>query len=178
MTEGAMVCEKHPHRETSLRCNRCDKPICSECAVLTPVGYRCKECVRTQQSGFDTTRSADFPIAFVVSLVGAGVGIYLLRFLGFWGLFLAPVIGGGLAEVLRKVISNRRSRRLSLVASIGGVVGVLPHIIPIVFTLLQGLLIGVGLADLGGFAISAIWPIAFGFLIISTLNYRIRGIRV
>lgn len=178
MTEGALVCEKHPHRETLLRCNRCEKPICSECAVLTPVGYRCKECVRTQQSGFDTTRSFDYPIAFVVSLVGVGVGVYLLRFLGFWGIFLAPVIGGGLAEVLRKVISNRRSRSLPLIVSIGGVVGVLPHIIPIVFTLFPWLLSGLGLAALGGIAISAVWPIAFGFLIISTLNYRIRGIRV
>ncbi len=178
MTEGALVCEKHPHRETSLRCNRCDKPICSECAALTPVGYRCKECVRAQQSGFDTIRSVDYPIAFVVSLVGVGVGIYLLRFLGFWGLFLAPVIGGGLAEVLRKVISNRRSRRLPLVASIGGVVGVLPHLIPIVFTLFLGLFSGLGIAYFGRIAISALWPIAFGFLIISTLNYRIRGIRL
>jgi hypothetical protein len=114
----------------------------------------------------------------VVSLAGVGVGIYLLRFLGFWGLFLAPAIGGGLAEVLRKVISNRRSRRLPLIASIGGFVGVLPHIIPIVFTLFPGLFSGLGLADLGGIAFSAIWPIAFGFLIISTLNYRIRGIRL
>jgi hypothetical protein len=114
----------------------------------------------------------------VVSLVGVGVGIYLLRFLGFWGLFLAPVIGGGLAEVLRKVISNRRSMRLPLVASIGGVVGALPHIIPIVIPLFQALLNGLGLADLGRIALSALWPIAFGFLIISTLNYRIRGIRL
>ncbi len=40
------TCANHPERETGLRCNRCGKPICSQCAVQTPVGYRCRECVR------------------------------------------------------------------------------------------------------------------------------------
>jgi hypothetical protein len=178
MTEGALVCEKHPHRETSLRCNRCEKPICSECAVLTPVGYRCQECVRTQQSGFDTIRSFDYPIAFVVALVGVGIGIYLLSFLGFWGFFLAPVIGGGLAEVLRKLISNRRSQRLPMVAMIGGAIGVLPHLFPILVSIFLTLFGEFGLTALGGIVISAVWPMAYGFLIISTLYYRVRGIQL
>jgi hypothetical protein len=176
MTEGALVCEKHPNRETSLRCNRCEKPICSECAVLTPVGYRCQDCVRSQQSGFDTARNIDYLIAFVVALVGVGVGIYLLSFLGFWGFFLAPVIGGGTAEILRRLINNRRSRRLPLAAIIGGVIGALPHLFTVLIALVSTLLGGYGLTALGSVAIAAIWPIGFAFLIISTLYYRIRGI--
>ena len=39
--------------ETSLRCNKCGKPICAKCAVRTPTGYRCKECVRGQQKIFE-----------------------------------------------------------------------------------------------------------------------------
>jgi hypothetical protein len=178
MTDASRVCEKHPHRETSLRCNRCEKPICSECAVLTPVGYRCQECVREQQSGFDTTRSLDYPIAFVISMIGVGIGIYLLSFLGFWGIFLAPVVGGGLAEVLRRLIKNRRSRRLPLVVVIGGAVGALPHLFTIFIALVSILLGGFGFEALGRVAISAIWPIAFAFLIISTLYYRVRGIQL
>jgi hypothetical protein len=176
MTDAPLVCEKHPHRETSLRCNRCEKLICSECAIQTPVGYRCQECVREQQSGFDTARSYDYPIAFVISMVGVGVGVYLVSFLGFWGFFLAPVVGGGLAEVLRRVISNRRSQRLPLVVVIGGAVGVLPHLFTIFIALASILLGGIGLSALGSVAISAIWPIAYAFLIISTLSYRVRGI--
>ncbi len=42
-TPQPMVCANHPNRETMLRCNRCEKPICIHCAVLTEVGYRCKE---------------------------------------------------------------------------------------------------------------------------------------
>ena len=34
-------CANHPGVETSLRCNKCGKPICAKCAVRTPTGYRC-----------------------------------------------------------------------------------------------------------------------------------------
>ena len=47
--DGLTYCEVHPDRETSLRCNKCGRLMCTECAVLTPVGYRCRECVRGQQ---------------------------------------------------------------------------------------------------------------------------------
>ena len=49
-----------------LRCNRCERPICTECAVLTPTGYRCKECVRGQQKVFDTAKWFDYPLAIIV----------------------------------------------------------------------------------------------------------------
>ena len=47
-------CYSHPNRETDAALHRCERPICSECAVLTPTGYRCKECIRGQQKVFDT----------------------------------------------------------------------------------------------------------------------------
>ena len=41
-----LFCYVHPDRETLLRCNNCERPICTQCAVLTPTGYRCKECIQ------------------------------------------------------------------------------------------------------------------------------------
>ncbi|MCX6069742.1 MAG: B-box zinc finger protein, partial [Chloroflexi bacterium] len=101
MTDATLRCGYHPDRETTLRCNRCEKPICTKCAVLTPVGYRCKECVRGQQSVFETARTSDFVIAAVVSAVGVGIAVALLNIIGFWGFFVAPIVGGGLAEIVR-----------------------------------------------------------------------------
>jgi hypothetical protein len=43
-------CTWHPERETLLRCNRCDRPMCTECAVQHPVGLRCKECIKETRS--------------------------------------------------------------------------------------------------------------------------------
>jgi hypothetical protein len=40
MTESVLICANYPGRETGLRCNRYNKPICASFAVQTPVGYR------------------------------------------------------------------------------------------------------------------------------------------
>src|SRR4030065_2669842 len=101
MTDLPLTCANHPDRETTLRCNRCGKPICTKCAVHTPVGYRSRECVRGQQTIFETARAIDYPIAGVVAAVGVGLGTSVLTVLSFWGLIVAPVAGGALAETIR-----------------------------------------------------------------------------
>jgi membrane associated rhomboid family serine protease len=37
------TCYRHPDRPTSLRCSRCDRPICGECSRPAPVGQRCPD---------------------------------------------------------------------------------------------------------------------------------------
>lgn len=178
MTDQAIVCANHPNRETSLRCNRCNKPICSSCAIHTPVGYRCKECVRGQQAGFDTARWWDYPIAFVIAGMGVGLGITLLGYLFYWiGFVFAPILGGALAELIRIAIRSRRSRYLPLATIVGGTFGVLPHLVSMGKALF---LSGFGEMNLGWFTtvgLEIIFPIGYGFLMISTLYYRLRGIR-
>jgi hypothetical protein len=177
MTEAPMVCANHPDRETSLRCNKCGKPICSQCAVRTPVGYRCRECVRGQQKIFETATWTDYPVAVILSVVGVGLAVGILNFIGFWGLLVAPVAGGGLAEIIRWAVRRRRSRRLPLAAAIGGVVGVLPHLGFPILGLAMSLGGGLGTDVLAGSLFGALWPLASGAIMISTLYYRLRGIR-
>ncbi|NIM93032.1 MAG: hypothetical protein GTO18_04890 [Anaerolineales bacterium] len=178
MTDAPLVCANHPNRETSLRCNRCEKPICSSCAVLTPVGYRCKECVRGQQSAFDTSTLADYGITFVISAVGVGLGVFVSRFLGFWGFLLAPAIGGGLAEIIKRILRGRRSRRLPYVAAAGGVLGTLPFLLPQFIVFILAILGVIDLNGWGGFSIYNLFPLGYSFLMISTLFYRLRGVQL
>ncbi len=178
MTDVTLRCAYHPDRETTLRCNKCEKPICTKCAVLTPVGYRCKECVRGQQSVFETARPADFVIAAVVSAVGTGIAMVLLNFLGFWGFFVAPIVGGGLAEIVRAAVRRRRGRKLPLVAALGGVVGVLPTLLPTLALVIVSLSSGGGIEVLGGVLLSVVFPLVTGGLLLSALYYRLRGIRL
>ena len=47
-----VYCANHPDRETGLRCHRCDKPICYQCAIKTPVGQICPECYKAAQAKY------------------------------------------------------------------------------------------------------------------------------
>ena len=176
MTELSLTCANHPGRPTTLHCNRCEKPICTQCAVLTPVGYRCRECVRGQQTVFETATRWDLPLAFVVSAVCVGVATAFLNYLAYWGLIVAPVVGGGIAEVVRWAVRRRRSRYLALAAAVGGGAGV----IPLVVLRLGGLFLfsGLGARAVGVSALGLLWPLASGALLIGTLYYRLRGIRI
>src|SRR6202011_5819485 len=44
------TCYRHPDRETGLRCQRCERPVCPSCIVPAPVGGQCGECVRASPS--------------------------------------------------------------------------------------------------------------------------------
>ena len=158
-----MYCANHPNVETTLRCNRCEKPICTKCAVLTPTGYRCKECVRGQQKVFETARTIDYPIIFIIVAVLAYLGSLIAFRLGFFIILLAPIAGGLIAEIARLITRRRRSKRLFILAAIAAVVGCLPLGLQFVFHFsLFGL----------------IWHLAYAVLMTSALYTRLAGIRI
>jgi B-box zinc finger len=166
-----LYCANHPNVETSLRCNNCEKPICPKCAVLTPTGYRCKECVRGQQKVFDTALWRDYPLAFIIAAILAFAGSYIASFVGFFTIFIAPIAGVVIAEIVRFVIRRRRSPRLFLTAAVGVVLGSLPLLLAGVF----GLLFGGGY--LGGL-MSLVWHGIYTFIVTSSFYYRLRGISI
>ena len=135
--DNALFCANHSTVETMLRCNRCSKPICTRCAVQTPVGYRCKECVGQQQAVFYSGGPLDYVIAGVISLVLGGVASYLMTLLGAWffAIILGPAVGIGIAELVRLAVRRRRSRYLWIVVAAAMVVGSLPALLLALFSL-------------------------------------------
>jgi tetratricopeptide (TPR) repeat protein len=129
--DTVLYCANHPNVETMLRCNRCGKPICTRCAVQTPVGYRCKQCVGQQQAAFYSGGVADYVIGGVIALLLGGVASFLMAMLGAWffALILGPTVGVAIAEVVRFAVRRRRSRYLWLVVGAGIVVGSLPALL-------------------------------------------------
>ena len=129
-------CANHPGVETTLRCNKCGKPICAKCAIRTPTGYRCKECVRGQLKIFDTAMWYDYLLGFitagVLGFLASLLALFVsgLSFIG-WILIIigAPTAGMVIAEGVRLVIKKRRSRPLFITIAVAMVLGALPVII-------------------------------------------------
>src|SRR5262245_23765609 len=140
MTE-TLYCYVHPNRETSLRCNNCNRPICASCAVRTPTGYRCRECVRERQKTFDTSEWYDYVSGFIVATILSAIAAFLVTLIGgigFFGWFLiaagAPTAAVAIAEGVRVVTKRRRSRPLFLTVAVGVILGALPVILFQAFT--------------------------------------------
>lgn len=72
-TETTMQCYRHPGREATLRCSNCERPICTDCARDTPVGYRCPECAPVSKAVL-----AD-DLVVTKSIIFACVAVYVLE---------------------------------------------------------------------------------------------------
>lgn len=166
----ATYCANHPDRETSLRCNNCGKYICAKCAVRTPTGYRCEECVRGQQKKFETAQVQDYVVGFVIAAFFSAIGGWLASLIGFFGILLAPAAGSLIAEIVRKFTGKRRSLRLFQFVAAGVAAGGAP------FVLLPLLML------LGGGGMGAIfgllWPLVYIFIAAPTAYYRLSGIQL
>lgn len=118
-----MVCYRHPKEETTLRCSKCERPICSRCAVLTTVGYRCPECGRESSA----TRSVPLTQLLLGAIVGASGGFLVARFIPLlfplFMLLLAPVAGSVVAEVARAAMGKRISGVVGAITAAGFLFG-------------------------------------------------------
>ncbi len=128
LQDEVLYCANHPTVETRLRCNRCGKPICTRCAVRTPVGYRCRACMGRQQAAFYTGGVADYVIGALIALALGALTSFLMGMLSalVFAVILGAVIGLGVAGLIRLAVQRRRSRYLWLATAAGFVIGALP----------------------------------------------------
>jgi hypothetical protein len=128
-----LYCYVHPNRSTTLRCNNCERPICASCAMRTPTGYRCKECVRGQQKIFDTAQWYDYVVVFFTGAILSGIASVLAAaltgFISFFIIVLAPLAGATIGNIARRFIKGRHSRWLNLLFGASIVIGALPAVL-------------------------------------------------
>ena len=131
-----MGCVCGSGQETTLRCSKCDRPICSKCMVQTPVGARCPECARLYKLPTYSVSSGYYLRAVVISLV-------LAVAIGFvWGLaakkvplfdlnlLLGPALGYIVGLLTSLVVNRKRSVWLAVIGASGVVVGYAVNILP------------------------------------------------
>jgi len=172
----ALFCYRHPNRETYLRCNKCNRPICSSCAVLTPTGYRCPECIRDQEKKFDTARLPDYLISCVLSAGIAFLGSYIARYIGFFTLLVAPVVSTIISEAILKLTRGRNSTLLTHLVLISAILGSLPLLLIGLYNLFFYLSY-YGFSAIGS-SLSTIWQAGYTIIMATTLHARIKGLYI
>ena len=77
------TCYRHPGRESHIRCQRCDRPICPDCMRDASVGFQCPDCVaegrratRSGRTAFGGLRPTNAAITTGV-LIGINAAIWL-----------------------------------------------------------------------------------------------------
>ncbi len=109
-------CAVHPTVETSLRCNRCGRYMCVRCAVPTPVGYRCRQCVYQQQDAFYKATQRDYLVAAGVAFgLSLPIGFIIPRIFLLGVLLLSFPAGALIGEVVMRANGKRRGRYLWVV---------------------------------------------------------------
>lgn len=166
-----IYCVNHPGVETSLRCKTCGKPICARCAVRTPTGYSCRECVRGQQKIFDTAGWFDYVAGFLAGGFLSSVSSVLVVLVGSIASFfawiviaaVAPTLGVVIAEALRFVTRKHRSKSLFVTLLAAVILGAAPVIIFLLLTLDFWSLIFQGI---------------YLFIAVPVIYYRLSGIQL
>ncbi len=125
------VCTWHPRIETALHCYQCERPICFKCAKRTPVGYICRECEKGRKGRFERATLTDYVIAALVPLPLAFFASIFLPMLSWLTIFLSPLAGTLIAEVVWRLIGRRYGSRLWWVVAGSIVVGSFPLLLPL-----------------------------------------------
>lgn len=176
-----LTCYKHPERETLLRCNRCERPICAQCAVQTPTGYRCRDCIREQQRRFDTSQPRDYFIGGAIAAVLAFAGSWVMTAVGllpgFFSLLLAPLVGTAIVSLVRKATQKRRSSKLTTITVLFAGTGAALPLLPEILLSLSLLLVG-EYSFLTGLLVGLIWRIAYVGLLCATILSNMKGFSI
>jgi hypothetical protein len=122
--DEGLFCYRHPDRETYVRCGRCDRPICSRCAMQGPVGFRCRECGKPTTDPLTSFTPAQVATGGGVALTG-GLVSGLAGSLGLLGLCVALFAGGFAAEAVYRRIGYKSGPALNALIFGGLILGTL-----------------------------------------------------
>ena len=129
-------CYRHPNQETALRCVTCDRPICVDCAIAAPVGFKCPDhgrASRAERGVVPTGRLLRGALAAIAVGVVVGVVLWYLK-VPFLGIILAYFGGTFVGEAARRASGGYRDPFLARFATGAAAGGML--VLPVAYLLL------------------------------------------
>ena len=116
----ALYCYRHPDREVFVRCGRCDRPICTGCAMLGPVGMRCKACGKPAYDPLTSFTARQLVLGLGVAIVGGTVAAFIASRIGFFSIIVSFFAGGLVAQAVVRVTGFKQGPRM-LAVVFGGI---------------------------------------------------------
>jgi hypothetical protein len=107
-------CTRH-NAETVLRCGKCDTPICTRCAIATPVGARCPTCAGVKRFAM-LIKPVEMARAIGFGIGTGAVLTVILSFVGILGLLGYIGMGFLVGEAVSVGANRKRARELGPVA--------------------------------------------------------------
>ena len=125
MADNPTYCAEHGDTPTSLRCTRCEKPVCPHCMVQAPVGIRCREHGQGQKLPTYQVSRGFLARGVAASLTIGVLGGVLLAVLvlpilpPFASLFAMAGFGYVVSEGISRATNYKRGRPLIIAAAMG-----------------------------------------------------------
>ncbi|MEI8305787.1 MAG: hypothetical protein WCF99_01860 [Chloroflexales bacterium] len=123
---GTLYCYNHPKRETGLCCTNCDRPICADCMRQAAVGQLCPTCARARRPVNYQVSVGSLAVSAVIALgygvLSSVVAGFALGMVGFFGLYLAIIVGPMAGELLVRLlerVTRKRGRAVQIVVGLG-----------------------------------------------------------
>lgn len=120
-----LFCYRHPDRETWIRCGRCDRPICTSCAMQGPVGSRCKQCGKPAFDPLTSFTPGQLALGIATAIGGGLIGGFIAARIGFFSIFVSYFAGGFVADLVMRATGYKRGPVMLAIVFGGMAVGIL-----------------------------------------------------
>ncbi len=143
--DEVLYCCNHPDRQTTIRCMKCNRPVCLECAVSTPKGYICKDCLEKQKRRFASNENQELLLACLIPGSFGLIGSLILSKIPVSGLvclIMGPLLGIAASKIVNSLTNDRKSSSINQVMILSaGIGGALP-LLKAVFIILRSIFLG------------------------------------
>jgi MFS family permease len=106
--DDRLFCYRHPERETWIRCGRCDRPICTGCAMQGPVGSRCKQCGKLAFDPLTSFTPVQLALGIATALGGGLIAGFIAARVGFFSIFIGYFAGAFIADMVMRATGYKR----------------------------------------------------------------------